>query len=136
MCPNFYMLYYLENTKLTEYKTYKHSHYKPMIGKEGLLLHTKNLDTSQSHLDYRGYSCHQGLLSTWHDTNHMMRWMEWWCTLLIVMHVNTLTVYILSFQQNQGMCVLSYVLTDLIHSGHLMLLIHISWLYSRCTTCH
>ena len=23
-----------------------------------------NLDTSQSHLDYKGYSCHQGLLST------------------------------------------------------------------------
>jgi hypothetical protein len=33
MCPNFYMFYFLENTELTECRTCKHSHYKPIIGK-------------------------------------------------------------------------------------------------------
>jgi len=67
MCPNFCMLYYFENAELTECMTCVHSCYKPRIGRERLSWHIKNLDTSQSHLDCRGYSCHQGLLSTWHD---------------------------------------------------------------------
>ena len=52
MCPNFCMLYYLENAELTE------------LAGERLLEHIKNLDTSQSHLDCRDYSCHKTLLST------------------------------------------------------------------------
>jgi len=63
MCPNFYMLHYLENAKLTECRTYGHSRYKPRIGREGLLSHTENLDISQSHLDCKGYSSHQRLMS-------------------------------------------------------------------------
>jgi hypothetical protein len=55
-CQNFCMLYYLENTELTECRTCEHSRYKSMIGRERLLSNIENLDTSQSHLDY---SCHQ-----------------------------------------------------------------------------
>jgi hypothetical protein len=69
MCPNFYMLYYLENAELTECMTCGHSRYKPRTGRGKTLVAYKkliyfHLDTSQSHLDYRGYLCHQGLLST------------------------------------------------------------------------
>jgi len=42
MCPNFCMLYYLENAKLTEGRTCGNSHYKPMIGRErSLIAHRK-----------------------------------------------------------------------------------------------
>jgi hypothetical protein len=34
MCPNFDMLYYLENTNLIEYKTLGHARYKPKTGSE------------------------------------------------------------------------------------------------------
>jgi len=34
MCSNFCMLYYLENTELTECRTCRHSRYKPKTGKE------------------------------------------------------------------------------------------------------
>jgi hypothetical protein len=64
MCPNFYMLYYLENAEMTECMTWGHSRYKLRTGRERLQWHIKNLDTSRSHLDCRDYSCHQGLLST------------------------------------------------------------------------
>jgi hypothetical protein len=72
------MLYYRENTELTECKTYRHSHYKPRTGRwRTLVAHKKNPDC-------KGYSCHQRLVNTWHDTiNLMMWWMEWWCTLLM-----------------------------------------------------
>jgi len=68
MCLNFCMLYYLENAELTECKTYEHSHYKPRTDRVRFLVTYKKLIyfpiTSQSHLDCRGYSCHQKLLST------------------------------------------------------------------------
>jgi hypothetical protein len=64
MCPNFCMLYYLENVELTECMTCGHSHYKPITDRGKTLVAYKNLDTSQSQLDCRGYSCHQELLST------------------------------------------------------------------------
>ena len=64
LCPNFCMLYYLKNTELTKCITYMHARYKPIIGRGELLLHIKNLDTFQSHLDCKGHSCHQRLLST------------------------------------------------------------------------
>jgi hypothetical protein len=33
MFSNFYMLYYHENTDLTEYRTYRHAWYKPKTGR-------------------------------------------------------------------------------------------------------
>jgi len=48
MCPNFCMLYYLENAKLTECMPCGHSRYKHRTSR--LLWHIKNLNTSQSHL--------------------------------------------------------------------------------------
>ena len=38
------------------------------LAKEWLLSYVENVDTSQSHLEYKGYSCHQKLLSTWHHS--------------------------------------------------------------------
>jgi hypothetical protein len=64
MCPNFCMLYYLENNELIECMTCRHSHYKPKTNMGKTLVAYKNLDTFQSHLDCTGYSCHQRLLST------------------------------------------------------------------------
>ena len=56
----------------------------PELVEDELLSYIENLDNSQSHLDCKGYSCHQRLLNTWHDIIHMTWWMEWWCTLLMV----------------------------------------------------
>jgi hypothetical protein len=85
------------------------------------LMAYKNLDTSQSHLDCRGCSCHQRLLSTWHGINHMMRLMVWWCILLTAKHENTLTVCILTFQLNQGTFILGCVQMDSISIRNLNL---------------
>jgi hypothetical protein len=43
MCPNFCMLYYLENVELTECKTCGHSRYKPRTGREKTLVAYKKL---------------------------------------------------------------------------------------------
>jgi len=43
MFSNFYMLYYLENTNLTKYRTCRHAHYKPRIGKGRTLVIYKKL---------------------------------------------------------------------------------------------
>jgi hypothetical protein len=64
MCPNFCMLYYLENIELTECMTCGILVTNPKLVEGRLSWYIKNLDTFQLHLDYRGYSCHQGLLST------------------------------------------------------------------------
>jgi len=103
---------------------------------ERISWYIRNLDTSQSHLDCRSYSCHQGLLSTWHGTNHIIRLMEWWCILLTTKHGNTLTMCILTFQLNQGTCVLGCVQTDSTHLGHLLLLILVGRSYLWFITCH
>jgi len=58
------MLYYLENAELIECRTCGHSRYKPRTSREKILVAHKNLDISQSHLDCRGYSYNQRLLST------------------------------------------------------------------------
>jgi hypothetical protein len=131
------MLYYLENAEMIECMTCGgHSRYKPRTGRGKTLVAYKNFDTSQSHLDCRGYSCHKGLLSTWHGTNHMMRLIEWWCILLTAKRRNTLTLCIITFQLNQGTCVLGCVQTNSIHSGHLLLLILVGRSYWRFITCH
>ena len=108
----------------------------PELVEEILSWHIKNLDTSQSHLECIGYSCHRGLLSTWHGTKHMMRLMVWWCILLTVKHGNALTVCILTFQLNQGMSVLGCVQMDSTHLGHLVLPILVGRSYSQFITCH
>jgi hypothetical protein len=43
MCPNFCMLYYLENDELTECMTCGHSHYKPRTGMGKTLVAYKKL---------------------------------------------------------------------------------------------
>jgi len=43
MCPNFCMLYYLENAELTECMTCEHSRYKPITGREKTLMAYKKL---------------------------------------------------------------------------------------------
>ena len=112
--PNFCMLYYLENAKMTECMTCEHSRYKPRTGRGKTLVAYKKL---------RYFPITSRLLSTWHDTNHMMQLMEWWCILLTAKRGNTLIVCILTFQLNQGTCVLGCVQTNSTHLGHLLLLI-------------
>jgi hypothetical protein len=43
MCPNFYMLYCLENVKLTECRTCGHSHYKPRTSRGRTLVEHKKI---------------------------------------------------------------------------------------------
>jgi hypothetical protein len=43
MCLNIYMLYYLENTYLIEYKTCEHAHYKPITGRGRTLIAFRKL---------------------------------------------------------------------------------------------
>ena len=95
----------------------------PELAWKRISWHIKSLETFQLHLDCKGYSCHQWLMSTWHGTNHMMQLMEWRCFLLTVKHENTLIVYIITFQLNQGTCVLSCAQMDSTHLSHLLLLI-------------
>jgi hypothetical protein len=59
VCPNFCMLYYLENVELTECMICGHSYYKPRTGKGKNLVAYKKLRCFHSHLDCKGYSCHQ-----------------------------------------------------------------------------
>jgi hypothetical protein len=138
MCHNFYMLYYLENTKLTKCMTCGHSRYKPRTGRGKTLVTYKKLRyfSITPRLQRLFISPRTAEHMTWHDTNHIMRLMEWWCILLMVKPGNTLTVSILTFQLNQGTCVLSCVQTDSTHSGHLLLLILVGRLYWRFITCH
>jgi hypothetical protein len=58
------MLYYLENAELTECMNVGIPATNPELVRKGLSWHIKNLDTSQSHINCKGYSCHQGLLGT------------------------------------------------------------------------
>jgi hypothetical protein len=45
----------------------------PKLVGERLLSHIENLDIFQSHLNCKGYSCHQRLLSTWYIIIHMIQ---------------------------------------------------------------
>ena len=53
ICPNFCMLYYLENAEMTECRQAGIPVTNPELVEERLSWHIKNLDTSQSHLDCR-----------------------------------------------------------------------------------
>jgi hypothetical protein len=65
MCPNVFILNYLENAELTRYKACGHACYKPKIDRVmTLIAHKKNLDISKSLLDCKSYLCLQKLLST------------------------------------------------------------------------
>ena len=135
-CPNFCILYYLENIELTECRICGYALYKPKKGREiTLVAYKKNLDTSQSLLDCKGYSYLQILLSIWHDIIHMMQWMKSWCT-HPMKPKNILIWCILNFHWNQGTYILCYVQINSIHSGHLLLLILVGWWYSQFTTYH
>ena len=148
MCPNFCMLYYLENTELTECRTCWHTRYKirtgrgitlsikPELAGEELLFHIENKNTSQSLLDCKGYSHLQILPSTWHEIIHMMWWMESWCTHPMVKFGKIWIRCILIFQWNQGTYVLGYIPIDSIYSGYLLVLIFVGRRYSQLTTCH
>jgi hypothetical protein len=84
MCPNFCMLYNLENTELTDWRTCGHSHYKPRIGRESTLVAHKDC---------------------WaRDTNHMI-----FVDVVMVKPGNTLTMCFLHFQWRLGICILGYV---------------------------
>jgi hypothetical protein len=136
MCLTFCMLYCLENTELTEYRICRHTCYKPRTSRRRILVAHRKLDTSQSHIDNKDYSCLQRLLNTWHGIIHMMWWMKWWCTLIVMKFRNILIGCIIGFQWNLGTCVLSYVQISSTHSSHLMLPILIGWQYLRFITCH
>jgi len=64
MCLNLCMLYYLENTKLNKCRTCWYARINPKLIGKRLLSHIENLDIFQLHLNCKGYSCHQRLLST------------------------------------------------------------------------
>jgi len=136
MCLNFCLLYYIENIELIECRNVGLLVINPKMVGEGLLLHIENLHTPQSLLDRKGYSRLQRLLSIWHRIIHKMRYMKSSCTHLIVKPRNILIGYIYSFQWNQGTCVLGYVQANLIHLGHLLLLILVGQWYLWFITCH
>jgi hypothetical protein len=74
--------------------TCEHSRYKPIINMGKTFVVFKKLRYfTITHKLYRGYSCYQRQVSTWHDTNHMMWWMEWWCIILSGGSMKTLYQY-------------------------------------------
>jgi hypothetical protein len=136
MCPNFCMLYYLENAELIKCMTCGHSRYKPITGKGKTLVAYKKLRyfPITPRLQRLFMSPRTAEHMTWHQSHEQL--MEWWCILLTAKPGNTLTICILTFQLNQGTCVLGCVQMDSTHSGHLLLLILVGRSYSRFITCH
>jgi hypothetical protein len=136
MCPNFCMLYYLENAELTKCMTCGHSCYKPRTGSGKTLVAYKKLRyfSITPRLQRLFMSPRTAKHMTWHQSHHTVDG--------VMVHPsnvkprNTLTVCILTFQLNQGTCVLGYVQTDSTHSGHLLPFILVGWSYSRFITCH
>jgi len=136
MCPNFCMLYYLENAEMTECMTCGHSRYKPRTGRGKTLVAYKKLRyfPITPRLQRLFMSPRTAEHMTWHQAHdavdgemvHPSDGEAW----------NALTVFILTFQLNQGMCVLGCVQTDSTHLGHLLLLIFVGWSYSKFITCH
>jgi len=71
MCPNFCMLYYLENAKMTECMTCRHSHYKPRTGRGKTLVAYKKLRyfTITSRLQRLFISPRTAEHMTWHQSH-------------------------------------------------------------------
>jgi hypothetical protein len=97
MCLNFCILCYLENAELTEYRTCGHSRYKPKTNWEMTFIAHRKLRYFLITPRLQRLFMSWRLLSIWHSTNHMMRWMEWWYTFPVVKPSNTLTICILIF---------------------------------------
>jgi hypothetical protein len=122
------MLYYFENAELTECKTFGYSHYKPRTGREKtIIMHKKKLRYFP--ITYRLQTLFMSPKTvehmTWHQSHDAVDEVK--CG-------NIFTMCILTFQLNQGMCILDYIETDSIHLGHLLLLILVSRLYLWFTT--
>jgi len=83
LCINFCMLYYLENIEVTKCKICRHSRYKPMTGKGRTLVSRKKLRyfPIASKLQRLFMS---PKTTIWLVPCHIMRWIEWWCTLPMV----------------------------------------------------
>jgi hypothetical protein len=100
-----------------------------------LLSHIENLYTSQL-ITPRRKRLFMSLKivknMTWHHSHDMMDG--------VMMHPSNdeffLIGCILSFQWNKIIYILGYIYIDSIHSGHLLLLILVSWWYLWFTTCH
>jgi hypothetical protein len=124
MCPNFCMLYYLKNAELTECMTCGHSYYKPRTGMGKTLIAYKKLR-------YFPITPRlQRLFMSPKTAEHMIWHQSYDVVDGVMVHGNTLTVCILTFQLNQGTCILGCGMTDSTHLGHLPLFILIGQLYS------
>jgi len=129
MCPNFCMLYYLENAELTKCMTYGHSNYKPRTGRGNTLVAYKKLRY------FPITPILQRLFMSPRTIEHM-KWHQSYHAVDGVMvhpsdseawkHFNSVHPHFLA---NQETCVLGCVRTDSTHSGHLLLLILVSQLY-------
>jgi hypothetical protein len=137
MCPNFCMLYYLENAEMTECMTCGHSRYKPRTGRGKTLVAykklryflitprlqrlfmsprtTEQMTCQQSHDVVDGVMVHPSNGEAWK-------------------HFNSVHPHFSAESRNVhlGFC----VQTDSTHSGHLLLLILVGRSYSRFITCH
>jgi hypothetical protein len=104
MCPNFCMLYYLENAELTECMTCGHSRYKPRTDRGKTLLTYKKLRyfPITPRLQRLFMSPRTAEHMTWHQSYDAVDG-------VMVKHGNTLTVCILTFQLNQETCILGCV---------------------------
>jgi hypothetical protein len=123
MCPNFCMLYYIENAEMTECMTCGHSRYKPRTGRGKTLVAYKKLRyfPITPRLQRLFMSPRTAEHMTWHQAHHAVDGVMVHPS--TAKHGNALIVFILTFQLNQGMCVLGCVQTDSTHLGHLLLLI-------------
>jgi hypothetical protein len=130
------MLYYLENTKLTDCRTCGHSCYKPRTGRGRNLVPHKKIRyfPITSRLQRLFMSSKTVKHMTWHHSYDTMDKVivhsfngEAW------KHFNNMHPQLLVESRNMhlGLCIL-----DSIHSGYLLLPILVSRLYSRFTTCY
>jgi len=123
ICPNFCMLYYLKNVELTECMTCGHSRYKPRTdrGKTPVAYKKLKYFPITPRLQRLFMSSRTVEHMTWHQSHHAVDG--------VMVHPSNgeawkhLTVCILTFQLNQGTCILGCVQMDSTHSGHLLLLI-------------
>jgi hypothetical protein len=123
ICPNFCMLYYLENAEMTECMTCGYSRYNPRTGRGKTLVAYKKLRyfPITPRLQRLFMSPRTAEHMTWHQSHHAVDGVmvhpsdgEAW------KYFNSMYPH---FQLNQGTCVLGCVQMDSTRSGHLLLLI-------------
>ena len=136
MCPNFYMLYYLENPELTEYMICGHSRYKPRIGMGKTLMTYKKLRcfpiTPRLQRLFMSPKIAEHMI--WHQSHDAIDEVmvhpsdgEAW------KHFNSVHSHFSAESRNVH---LGCVQTNSTYSGYLLLLILVGRSYSRFTTCH